>query len=89
VGVRRLRQRVFAGGPERSVAVPHPPPGYSTGATPVGTASAPECGYSPSQVVMMPQLYLLWLQLFVSVISGVTLISNAVFILAELTKRAT
>jgi OFA family oxalate/formate antiporter-like MFS transporter len=63
----------------------NPPAGYSPGATPAG-ASAPECGYSPSQVVMMPQLYLLWLQLFISVISGVTIISNAVFILADLTK---
>jgi nitrate/nitrite transporter NarK len=42
-------------------------------------------GYSPAQVVAMPQFYLLWLQLFVSVIAGITLISNAVFILADLT----
>ena len=34
----------------------------------------------------MPQFYLLWIQLFVNVIGGVTLISNAVFILADLTK---
>jgi OFA family oxalate/formate antiporter-like MFS transporter len=32
------------------------------------------------------QFYLLWLQLFVNVISGITIISNAVFILGDLTK---
>jgi len=50
-------------------------------------ATAPTAGegYSPAQVVAMPQFYLLWLQLFVSVIAGITLISNAVFILADLT----
>ena len=48
-------------------------------------AQSPEFGYAPSQVVRMPQFYLLWLQLFVSVISGLTIISNALFILADLT----
>jgi OFA family oxalate/formate antiporter-like MFS transporter len=43
-----------------------------------------EC-YSPSQIVAMPQFYLLWLQLFVNVIGGITIISNAVFILTDLT----
>jgi MFS transporter, OFA family, oxalate/formate antiporter len=47
---------------------------------------AAEAGYSPSQVIAMPQFYLLWLQLFVNVIAGVTIISNAVFILGDLTK---
>ena len=60
----------------------NPPPHYGANS---GAASAPDYGYSPSQVIMMPQLYLLWLQLFVSVISGITIISNAVFILADLT----
>ena len=43
-------------------------------------------GYTPSQAIAMPQFYLLWLQLFVNVIAGITIISNAVFILADLTK---
>jgi MFS family permease len=43
-------------------------------------------GYSPAEVVAMPQFYLLWLHLFVNVIAGITIISNAVFILADLTK---
>ena len=45
-----------------------------------------DAGYAPSQVIVMPQFYLLWLQLFVNVIAGITIISNAVFILADLTK---
>ena len=63
----------------------NPPRGYSVGGRAVGSASA-NCGYSPSQVVAMPQFYLLWMQLFVNVIGGITIISNAVFILADLTK---
>jgi MFS transporter, OFA family, oxalate/formate antiporter len=51
-----------------------------------GSARAPAGGYTPSQVIAMPQFYLLWLQLFVNVIGGITIISNAVFILADLTK---
>jgi MFS family permease len=43
-------------------------------------------GYAPSQVLAMPQFYLLWVQLLVNVIAGITIISNAVFILADLTK---
>jgi MFS transporter, OFA family, oxalate/formate antiporter len=51
-----------------------------------GSVSAPASGYTPSQVVATPQFYLLWLQLFVNVIGGITIISNAAFILADLTK---
>jgi MFS family permease len=43
-------------------------------------------GYPPSKVLAMPQFYLLWLQLFANVIAGVTIISNAVVILADLTR---
>jgi MFS transporter, OFA family, oxalate/formate antiporter len=45
-------------------------------------------GYAPSQVIAMPQFYLLWLQLLVNVIAGITIISNAVFMLSDLTKVA-
>jgi MFS family permease len=34
----------------------------------------------------MPQFYLLWLQLFANVIAGITIISNAVVILSDLTR---
>jgi OFA family oxalate/formate antiporter-like MFS transporter len=53
---------------------------------PQPAAPADEAGYAPSQVIAMPQFYLLWLQLFVNVIAGITIISNAVFMLADLTK---
>ena len=45
-------------------------------------------GYPPTSVVRMPQFYLLWLQLFANVIAGVTIISNAVVILSDLTRMA-
>jgi MFS transporter, OFA family, oxalate/formate antiporter len=45
-------------------------------------------GYPPSSVVRMPQFYLLWLQLFANVIAGITIISNAVVILSDLTRLA-
>jgi OFA family oxalate/formate antiporter-like MFS transporter len=57
----------------------NPPPGH-------GAVRAAAVGYSPSQVIATPQFYLLWLQLFVNVIGGITIISNAVFILSDLTK---
>jgi OFA family oxalate/formate antiporter-like MFS transporter len=43
-------------------------------------------GYPPSKILAMPQFYLLWLQLFANAIAGVTTISNAVFILTDLTR---
>jgi OFA family oxalate/formate antiporter-like MFS transporter len=45
-------------------------------------------GYPPTAVVCMPQFYLLWLQLFANVIAGITIISNAVVILSDLTRLA-
>ena len=45
-------------------------------------------GYPPTSVVRMPQFYLLWLQLFANVIAGITIISNAVVILSDLTRLA-
>jgi OFA family oxalate/formate antiporter-like MFS transporter len=48
-------------------------------------AATADAGFAPSQVIAMLQLYLLWLQLFVNVIAGITIISNAVFILGDLT----
>jgi MFS family permease len=45
-------------------------------------------GYPPTSVIRMPQFYLLWLQLFANVIAGITIISNAVVILSDLTHMA-
>jgi MFS transporter, OFA family, oxalate/formate antiporter len=68
----------------------NPPTGYSPpghGVAHHRSNGAPSTGgYSPAQVIATPQFYLLWLQLFVNVIGGITIISNAVFILADLTK---
>jgi OFA family oxalate/formate antiporter-like MFS transporter len=64
----------------------NPPPGYRV-ASRKGIAVKPVVeSYSPSQIIAMPQFYLLWLQLFVNVIGGITIISNAVFILTDLTR---
>jgi OFA family oxalate/formate antiporter-like MFS transporter len=59
----------------------NPPPSQLRSAAPNANG-----GYRPSQIIAMHQFYLLWLQLFVNVIAGITIISNAVFILADLTK---
>jgi len=67
----------------------NPPPGYSPPGHGVAyrrSNSAASGGYSPSQMLATPQFYLLWLHLFVNVIGGITIISNAVFILADLTR---
>lgn len=53
---------------------------------PLPAAQEAAQGYAPSRVIAMPQFYLLWLQLFVNVIAGITIISNAVFMLTDLTQ---
>jgi len=62
------------------------PPGYRHGLALRRMSSV--VSYSPSQIIATPQFYLLWLQLFVNVIAGIAIISNAVFILADLTGLA-
>ena len=63
----------------------NPPSGYRV-ALPRGLTGRPMVdSYSPSQIIATPQFYLLWLQLFINVIGGITIISNAVFILTDLT----
>jgi MFS transporter, OFA family, oxalate/formate antiporter len=64
----------------------NPPHGYSPPGRRCAATPSADGGYSPSQVITTPQFYLLWLQLFVNVIAGITIISNAVFMLADLTK---
>jgi len=62
----------------------NPPPGYTVaGATPAAKASDAH-SYTPTQVLRMPQLYLLWLMLFVNVVAGILIVSNAVPIIREL-----
>jgi MFS transporter, OFA family, oxalate/formate antiporter len=62
-----------------------PPPGYRVASPRVLSARPTVESYSPSQILATPQFYLLWLQLFVNVIGGISIISNAVFILTDLT----
>ena len=57
----------------------------ASGAIPAGVPRRANEGLSPSEVVHTLQFYLLWLQLFVNAIAGITIISNAVCILEELT----
>jgi MFS transporter, OFA family, oxalate/formate antiporter len=64
----------------------NPPPGYRVTSLEVVAARPASESYSPAQIVAMPQFYLLWLQLFINVIGGITIISNAVFILTDLTR---
>jgi OFA family oxalate/formate antiporter-like MFS transporter len=62
----------------------NPPTGFSVaGAVAQAAASGPS--YTPSQALAMPQLYLLWLLLFLNVTAGILIISNAVPILSDLT----
>jgi MFS family permease len=60
----------------------NPPPVHAKGSSFLRATD----GLRPSQVVRTPQFYLLWLQLFANVIAGITLISNAIFILEDLTR---
>lgn len=64
----------------------NPPAGYTVaGATAATTANTSGASYTPEEVVRMPQLYGLWLLLFLNVTAGILIISNAVPIYAELT----
>ena len=63
----------------------NPPPNYSVGgATASAAAHAPS--FTPGEALRMPQLYGLWLLLFLNVTAGILIISNAVPIIIELTK---
>jgi OFA family oxalate/formate antiporter-like MFS transporter len=64
----------------------NPPPGYRVASLKVLAGRPTVESYSPPQILAMPQFYLLWMQLFVNVIGGITIISNAVFILTDLTR---
>ena len=63
----------------------NPPEGYSVGGTTAAAAAQSSRSYTPSQVLRMPQLYGLWILLFLNVTAGILIISNAAPIYAELT----
>ena len=61
----------------------NPPDGYTVaGAQAVATSAH---SYTPSEALRTPQMYLLWLLLFLNVTAGILIISNAVPIYTELT----
>lgn len=62
----------------------NPPENYSAGgATAAAVSNAPS--YTPAQALATPQLYGLWLLLFLNVTAGILIISNAAPIYTELT----
>jgi len=66
----------------------NPPDGYAIRRPGFAPTKCGDGGHPPSKVLTMPVFYLLWLQLFANVIAGITIISNAVFILADLTQAS-
>jgi OFA family oxalate/formate antiporter-like MFS transporter len=64
----------------------NPPAGYAVAGVAAATASH-EGSFTPAQVLRMPQLYLLWLMLFVNVVAGILIVSNAVPIILELISK--
>ena len=65
-------------------ALKNPPANYTVaGAT--SAAATQTTGYTPSQATSMPQLYGLWILLFLNVTAGILIISNAAPIYTELT----
>lgn len=64
----------------------NPPAGYSVGGVVAATAST-QGSYTPAQVLRVPQFYLLWLMLFVNVVAGILIVSNAVPIIRELISK--
>jgi MFS family permease len=61
----------------------NPPAGYTVAGAPVAKASD-AVSLTPTQVLRTPQLYLLWLMLFLNVVAGILVVSNAVPIIREL-----
>lgn len=63
----------------------NPPEGYTVaGATNTATLSG-VTNYTPAEAIRMPQMYGLWLLLFLNVTAGILIISNAAPIYTELT----
>lgn len=64
----------------------NPPAGYAVGGA-TAAAVSHEGSFTPAQVLRTPQLYLLWLMLFVNVVAGILVVSNAVPIIRELISK--
>ncbi len=63
----------------------NPPAGYAPARAAATVEKAAARSFAPREVLRMPQFYLLWLMLFLNVIAGILIISNAVPIYSELT----
>ncbi len=61
----------------------NPPAGYSVAGV-TATAVSHEGSFTPGQVLRTPQFYILWLMLFLNVVAGILIVSNAVPIIREL-----
>ncbi len=64
----------------------NPPAGYTVAGF-TATQVSHEGSYTPAQVLRTPQLYLLWLMLFLNVVAGILIVSNAVPIIRELISK--
>lgn len=64
-----------------ALALKNPPEGYTVPGAVAQAASG--SSYTPAQASGMPQLYLLWLLLFLNVTAGIFIISNAVPMISE------
>ena len=62
----------------------NPPAGYRVASVPTST-TALKGSFAPSEVLRMPQFYMLWAMLFLNVTAGILIVSNAVPIIRELT----
>jgi MFS transporter, OFA family, oxalate/formate antiporter len=62
----------------------NPPAGYTVAGATAASKASDARSYTPTEVLRMPQLYLLWLMLFVNVVAGILIVSNAVPIIREL-----
>ena len=65
----------------------NPPAGYTVAGTTAAAKAADAHSFTPAQVLRTPQLYLLWLMLFVNVVAGILIVSNAVPIIRELISK--
>ncbi len=65
----------------------NPPAGYTVAGESAATKASDAHSYSPTEVLRTPQLYLLWLMLFLNVVAGILIVSNAVPIIRELISK--
>jgi nitrate/nitrite transporter NarK len=66
-------------------ALKNPPPNYTVAGQSATAPASQSTGYEPSEAMATPQLYGLWILLFLNVTAGILIISNAAPIYSELT----